>query len=206
MVADSHPLVVDALHALIGAQDDLAFVEPPAEPGALPALLRGDAPDVTLLGYDLWLGQAPRVPSELIRTLAGLTRLILIYDRIDPHQAWQALHAGAVGLVSRGAPTADFVAAVRHALRGGTFLDATMQDEIAILARHDADPGTIMLSPREQAVLQLGADGLTTGDIAKRVNLSASTVKLLLHEIYRKLDVTDRAAAVAQALRRGLIS
>jgi two-component system nitrate/nitrite response regulator NarL len=61
------------------------------------------------------------------------------------------------------------------------------------------------LSPREREILDLLAVGASAPDIAARLYLSTATVKTHLHNLYRKLDVSDRAAAVAEGMRRGLI-
>ena len=62
-----------------------------------------------------------------------------------------------------------------------------------------------LLSPREREVLTLAAEGLSSGATAARLHLSVATVKTHLVRLYAKLGVSDRAAAVAEAFRRGLI-
>jgi two-component system nitrate/nitrite response regulator NarL len=61
------------------------------------------------------------------------------------------------------------------------------------------------LSAREREILALTADGLSAPDIGQRIHLSAATVKSHLQSVYEKLRVSDRAAAVAEAMRRGLV-
>ncbi len=61
-----------------------------------------------------------------------------------------------------------------------------------------------MLSPREIEILKLVADGCSTPQIASRLHLSVATVKTHLHRSFGKLEVSDRAAAVAACIRRGL--
>jgi two-component system nitrate/nitrite response regulator NarL len=75
----------------------------------------------------------------------------------------------------------------------------------AFLARRRAQLGARVLTPREVEVLQLATEGLTGRGIAERLMLSPSTVKTHFEHVYEKLGVTDRAAAVARALRTGLI-
>lgn len=62
-----------------------------------------------------------------------------------------------------------------------------------------------LLTQREAEILALLADGHSAGQIADRLVLGTSTVKTHLHHVYEKLGVTDRAAAVAEAMRRGLL-
>ena len=61
------------------------------------------------------------------------------------------------------------------------------------------------LTAREREVLQLISEGLSAPDIGRRIHLSPTTVKSHLHKLYEKLGVSDRAAAVAEAMRRGLL-
>ena len=62
------------------------------------------------------------------------------------------------------------------------------------------------LTPRERDILQLAADGLSTPSIAERLSVSTATVRTHFGHIYIKLDVNSRAGAVAQGMRRGLIT
>ena len=62
-----------------------------------------------------------------------------------------------------------------------------------------------MLTPREQQVLKLVADGCSAPEMAKRLQVSHGTVKSHLQNLYQRLGVSDRAAAVAEAMRRGLL-
>lgn len=81
---------------------------------------------------------------------------------------------------------------------------------IAVLALcrlvHDPDDGVLALTPREREILQLAADGLSGPEIADTLTLSAATVKTHFQNIYAKCGVSDRAGAVAKALRRRAIS
>jgi DNA-binding CsgD family transcriptional regulator len=73
------------------------------------------------------------------------------------------------------------------------------------LGRHRAELGTLSLTPRELDVLRLAAEGHTRPEIAKSLGIGPATVKTHFEHIFEKLDVPDRAAAVAEALRNGLI-
>jgi PAS domain S-box-containing protein len=69
----------------------------------------------------------------------------------------------------------------------------------------DPDAGAASLTAREREVLQLAAAGLRTSEMAQKLFLSPGTVKTHLHNTYMKLEAADRASAVAEAMRRGLI-
>lgn len=206
MVADLHPVLIEGLQARIASEADLATVDGVIDLSALAGQIDLRKPHVTLVGFNLWQSAEPETALNMVRAIAARTRVILIYDHIDPHQAWRALHAGVVGLISRSAPAGQFVFAIHQTLRDGTFLDATIQEELAGLARGGGNPVSIMLTRREQTILEFSADGLATRQIATQLALSPSSIKVSLHEIYGKLGVHDRPAAVAQALRLGLIT
>jgi DNA-binding NarL/FixJ family response regulator len=74
------------------------------------------------------------------------------------------------------------------------------------LARHRGELVAPVLTPRELEVLQLAARGLTAVEIAREMNISPATVKRHFESSYAALDVSDRASAVAQAMRQGLIT
>jgi two-component system nitrate/nitrite response regulator NarL len=202
MVADVHPVVIEGIQARIASETDLMVVHGVTDLGALANEITLQEPAVALVGFNIWQTADPETALGLVRSVALLTRVI----QIDPHQAWRALHAGVVGLISRTAPADQFVFAIRQTLRDGTFLDPAIQEEIAALARHEGTTTSILLTRREQLILRYSADGLGTHEIALQLALSPSSIKAALHRIYEKLGVHDRPAAVAQALRLGLIT
>ena len=206
VVADPHPLVVEALGVHIAAEADLELLAAIGEIDVLAEEVARLAPDAAVVAFDLWPTPAQRIPPEIVGAVASRTALTLIYDRIDAREVWQGLRAGARGIVSRGAPAGEFINAIRETIAGGDHLDAAAQRDLASLIRGDDGAGAIALTAREREVIRLSADGLSTGEIAKRMGLSASSIKASLQRTYAKLGVHDRPAAVAQALRRGLIT
>ena len=89
--------------------------------------------------------------------------------------------------------------------RGETVLASEVQGELAHQLRVNAEVGSPLLSPREREILGLIAAGELAPEIAERLGLSPATVRTHLQHLYEKLGVSDRAAAVAQAMRRGML-
>jgi two-component system nitrate/nitrite response regulator NarL len=89
--------------------------------------------------------------------------------------------------------------------RGETILPGEVQAGLADAIRSHAAPARIQLTPREQQVLEGLARGLSAPQIAAELHVSPATVKTHLKTLYEKLGVSDRAAAVAEAMRSGLI-
>src|SRR5690606_14123512 len=125
---------------------------------------------------------------------------------MESELAYQTVAEGARGYLSKEASRQEICDAIVTIARGGTALAPEVQAGLAreIQQRERAD-GRPELTPRESEVLQLIAEGLSAPQLGRRIHLSPTTVKTHLHTLYEKLGVSDRAAAVAEAMRRGLL-
>jgi DNA-binding NarL/FixJ family response regulator len=113
------------------------------------------------------------------------------------------VEAGATGYLLKDAPSAELLRAVRAAAHGESVLAPTVAARLLSRVR---SPGQEPLSQRELEVLELVAAGSTNREAAARLFISEATVKSHLIHIYGKLGVGDRAAAVAAAFNRGLLT
>ena len=171
--------------------------------GAL-ELIRSTTPDVALIdlrlpgldGFDI----AAAVAAE------GLATRVLILSAFDDEElVYRAIEAGAVGYLTKDAGADELARAILHASRGGTVLGPELASAVASQIRERARSDVPVLTDREQQVLALLCDGLSAPQIAERLFLGTATIKTHLAHLYGKLGVWDRAAAVAVALRRGLV-
>jgi DNA-binding NarL/FixJ family response regulator len=128
--------------------------------------------------------------------------LVLTTYDTDSH-VLPAIEAGATGYLLKDAPRAELLRAVRAAARGEAVLSPSVA---ARLMNRLRTPAAGPLSPRELEVLQLVAAGNTNREAAARLFITEATVKTHLINIYAKLDVSDRASAVAEAYNRGLLT
>jgi two-component system nitrate/nitrite response regulator NarL len=133
------------------------------------------------------------------------TRVVFLSAYVDSAVAYRALAEGAVGFISKEASAQTVCEAIVAAARGETVLSPEVQSGIAEEIRMRAAPERLTLSARENEVLVLISQGLSAPDIGRRLHLSPATVKGHLHSLYEKLGVKERAAAVAEAMRRGLL-
>lgn len=140
-------------------------------------------------------------------------RAVLVATRIDDRGLLDAVEAGACGVVRRSEATGRaIVAAVRTAARGDGTLPSDLLGRLLLqvgkLQRQVLAPNGLSfsgLSEREIAVLRLVAEGLDTGEIAKRLAYSERTIKNVIHDVTSRLNLRNRSQAVAYALREGLI-
>jgi len=149
--------------------------------------------------------------AQAIRTVQrNGSRAVVVVTEIDSAAVLAAIEAGCCGLVRRAEATPDrLVAVVRAAAEGnGTLppdLLGRLMDQVARLRRPAPAPAGSALNPREVRVLRLVADGRPTYDIARELSYSERTVKNILHDVTNRLQLRNRAHAVAYALREGLI-
>lgn len=168
------------------------------------AVLESIDPDVLLL--DLSMPRTSGLDVIAYLTTRGQPRpRILVLSAVDDQDmVLEAVRTGAHGYILKSASPNELVGAIRRVAGGDQFYDSVVAK--AFLRGDQRQRDASLLSNREVEILRLSAEGLTTRDIAARLFLSSSTIKSHLDNIYRKLDASDRAQAVAIALRRNLLS
>ena len=203
VVVDDHPVVRDGLRGMLGTQADFEIVGEAASGAEALTVVAATRPDVVLT--DLRLPD----PSggTLIRLLLErvVTRVLVLTTHDTDSDVLPAIEAGAIGYLLKDAPREELFRAVRAAARGETVLAPSVAALLLTRIRPRRPPTETTLSAREREVLALVAEGRTNREAAARLYLSEATVKTHLLHIYAKLEVTDRASAVAAAYRRGLL-
>jgi two-component system, NarL family, nitrate/nitrite response regulator NarL len=167
-------------------------------------LIRRESPDVAVVDYQMPDLDGIEVVHAIVRD--GLaTNVLLLSALTDSSVVFRALEEGAKGYLSKDANRTDIVAAVIKVAKGETVvppeLTAGLVDQIRLRSQPDAP----VLSEREMQVLKGFARGLSIPQLAAELYIGASTVKTHTQRLYEKLGVSDRAAAVAEAMRRGLL-
>ncbi|MUM18124.1 MULTISPECIES: response regulator transcription factor [unclassified Mycobacteroides] len=204
VVGDDHPLFREGVvRALSGSGQITVVAEAENGAGAL-ALIREHLPDVALIDYRMPELDGTQVAAAVRRDELR-TRVLLLSAHDDAAIVYHALAEGAAGFLSKESTRAELVSAVLDCARGRDVVTASLTAGLAGEIRKRAQPAGPSLSTREREVLRMIADGLTVPTIAKQLFLAPSTVKTHVQRLYEKLGVGDRAAAVAEAMRRGLL-
>ena len=133
------------------------------------------------------------------------TRVLLISASTDTTIVYEAIRAGAYSYISKDAGRREICEAIAGVARGETVLTKNMQAALVGHVRGRQEEDRPVLTSREREVLVFLADGSSAPQIAEKLYLSPATVKTHLANLYGKLGVSDRAAAVAEAMRRGLL-
>jgi len=203
VVADDHPLYRAGLVEAIAERPELDLVAECSGGRDAVAALLAHAPDVALV--DMRMRDLDGI--AVLRTVLGAgapTRIVLLSAYEDGEIMHAALAAGAAGYLSKEADRDEICDALLAAVAGEVVASASMPPALVGYLQRRAEGDA--LAPREREVVRLTADGLSAGQIADALGIGTTTVKTHLQRIYRKLDVTDRAAMVAKALRHGLLT
>jgi two-component system nitrate/nitrite response regulator NarL len=204
VIADDHPLYREGVVRALGASGQVEVLAQVGEGREALAEIRAQSPDVALLDYKLPGLDGVAIVHAVTRD--GLpTRVLLLSAFTDSGLVYEALQTGAAGFLPKEARREQIVDAVLACARGETVvpseLAAGLVSEIRIRATNDGP----VLTDRESEILRMIAAGKSLPDIAGELYLGVTTVKTHVQHMYAKLGVSDRAAAVAEAMRRRLI-
>ena len=204
VVADDHPLYRDGVVRALSASGQVEVVAEAEDGRAALEEIRKHLPDVALLDYRLPELDGVEVTHAIIRD--GLpTRVLLVSAFTDSGLVYKALQVGVGGYIAKDARREQIVDAVLACARGETVLPPELASGLASEIRLRATSDAPVLTDREAEILRLIAAGKSLPAIAKELFLGVTTVKTHAQHLYAKLEVSDRAAAVAEAMRRGLI-
>jgi two-component system nitrate/nitrite response regulator NarL len=205
LIADDHPLFLFAIAHSVNSREELEIVgEARTGREAIAAALETE-PDLAVLD----VGMPDLDGLEVLKAFGreGLaTRVLFVSGNLNADLSYDLIEAGAAGVLDKSAMPDQIGDALVRISQGETVLAPTVQSALMRAVRDRRENPPTVLSRREGEVLRFLAAGLSAPQIARELQLSPSTVKTHLQRLYERLDVSDRAAAVAEGMRRGLIS
>ena len=210
LLADDQTLVREGLTLMLGLMADIEVVGAAADGEAALAVALEQRPDVALLDLRMPRVDGVEATRRLREQLPDL-EVVVLTTYADDESVMAALRAGARGYLTKDATSEDIERAIRDAAQGRTRLDPTVQERLVELVTAGpavAAPGPVppggRLTDRETEVVSLMAQGMSNREIAGRLFVTEATVKTHVNNVFTKLEVSDRAAAVAWAFRSGL--
>ena len=202
LIVDDHPVVRDGLRGLFADDPDFQVVGEAANGAEAIARVEHVGADVVLM--DLRMPETGGVEAiTRLRRTAPAVRVLVLTTYDTDSDVLAAIEAGATGYLLKDAPREELIRAVRAAFAGEAVLSPAVARR---LMGQVGRPPPEALSQRELEVLALIADGATNRQAAAKLFISEATVKTHLLHVYEKLGVRDRAAAVAEAYRRRLLT
>src|SRR3954471_22286500 len=207
LLADDHRMLRESLRR---SMEDNGFdvVGEAADGGEAVRLAEELQPDVILMDVTMPVLDGVDATRQ-VRDRVPATQVVILTMHADREVLVDAIRAGAAGYLVKDCSTEEVVDTVRKAASGETALSpelaASMLGAVRDLVEREAAGTESIISKREEEVLQLVADGLSTTEVAAKLYISVKTVKNHLASIYQKLDTRDRTQAVLQAVRMGIV-
>ncbi|WP_290844631.1 response regulator transcription factor [Henriciella sp.] len=202
LIVDDHELAREGLKSAFirGGMDVVAAAKDGAE--ALDMIARHQ-PDLVVLDIRLGEGMDGLGVAREVSRLPDAPKIMMLTLHDDPDYVRAALDAGATGYVLKDAALDDLCEAARQVMAGGTAIPAALLS--SLLSRpnrpNDDEVALDRLTPRERAVLDHVAEGMTNKAIARQLSISPATVKAHVERLIAKLGVADRTQAAVLATR-----
>jgi DNA-binding NarL/FixJ family response regulator len=207
LVVDDHPLVREGVVATLAREPDIRIVGQAADGRAAVRAVAELRPRVVLM--DVAMPELNGVEgTRRVLAEAPETVVIALSAHADTSHVSEVLAAGAMGYVIKGGPAEDVVRAVRAGIAGNIYLSpevaSLVVDSYITRVTRETVTGAPALSPREREVLQLVAEGKSTKQIARTLEVSIKTIESHRHQIMHKLRLHSIAELTKYAVRSGL--
>lgn len=208
LLADDHALVRSGLRMILDAEPDLSVVAEAADGSEAVAAIQETPVDLAILDIAMPRMTGLQAAREINRSHPHV-RMLMLSMHDNEQYFFEALKAGASGYVLKSVADRDLLEACRSTVRGEPFLYAGAVNALIREYLHRARQGTTLpetiLTPREEEVLKLIAEGMSAREIAKILGISAKTVDRHRTNTLQKLGLRDRLALTRYAIRTGLI-
>ncbi len=215
ILVDDHNLVRAGIRSLLNKIPEVEIVAEAYSGENALHLIGEHRPDIVLMDISLpdinGLDVARRVRQEFPEI-----KILFLSMYANEEYVWQAMQIGASGYLLKNASPAELEMAFQAVIRGEAFLSPVISRQVIdgyvkrVSKEAEEDnvekKENIKLSPRQNEILHLIADGLTTKEIAKKLDISVKTVEAHRSQLMRELGIHDIAGLVRYAIRTGLVS
>jgi DNA-binding NarL/FixJ family response regulator len=207
VLADDHPLILDAVEQLFGMEEDVQVLARCMNGGETLQAVRQQRPDILILDIRMPGNDDLSVLRDIRREKLP-TRVVLLTAALDEEEVLAAIRLGVRGVVLKEMAPHLLVQCVRRVHDGGQWLESRLIGRaLDRLLRREAGAREVagLLTARELEIMRMLASGLRNKEIAEKLAISIGTVKIHLHHIYEKLHVSSRLELLRYAQEKGLI-
>jgi two-component system nitrate/nitrite response regulator NarL len=200
VIADRHPIVLHGLSHLLGADSDFNIVACCSEGASCIEALRKFVPDIAILGVSI-----PGVTESEILSIVNSenlsTRVVFFTASDEDFELVMAAAADGYSVISKDATPEVLLESLREVATGQRLLPVlslargVLQEQSAIV-----ENALTTLTERERQIMRLVSEGLSNKEIGRRLNISDGTIKVHLHHIFRKLEISNRTVLAALAI------
>ena len=206
---DDHPVFLDGLRWIIGKQSDLEVVGSAFEGGEALKEIRRLKPDFILADVALPGTDGIEICRRILADLPQV-RIVILSGFADDEFVRRSVEAGVHGYLLKGSESAEILRAIRTVASGNTYLSPDITNSVLAASRKyfqaRTQPARALLSVREREVLKWIAEGLSTKEIATRLDLGAKTVETYRRRLMLKLGCSRATELVRYALREGIVA
>jgi two-component system, NarL family, nitrate/nitrite response regulator NarL len=204
VIADRYPIVLQGLTSVLGAQKGLKVVACCSDGPSCIEAIRSFVPDIAILDISM-----PGLTGLEILTIANSerlsTRLVFFTASVQDRELVMAAAAGAYGVILKDAALEILVRSLRQVARGNRLLPRHSFDQDVPREREQrniviAENVLTVLTDRERQIMALVSEGLPNKEIGRRLNIACGTIKVHLHHVYQKLEISNRTVLAAFAI------
>lgn len=204
LIVDDHDMFAESLRVALAGEADFEVVGTASTLRQAEALVNALAPDVVLLDHRLPDGLGVDAIGRF-KTLRPGVQVVILTASADDSVLVQATEAGCAGFVLKTSPLDELISAVRTAAAGEIMISGELLSRLLSRLRLRQESPRSELTAREHEILQLIAQGLTNGAIAKELFISVNTVRNHVQSLLTKLEAHSKLEALSIAIRDGLI-
>ncbi len=205
LLADDHALVRAGIRALLQQIPGVEVVAEADDGRAALELIEQTEPDIALLDIAMPVMNGLETALQ-VKIKFPQVRVVILSMHAEQEYVLQALHAGAVGYLLKGARTAELEVAITAVARGESYLSPAASKHVVGDVLHRSRPNPLAsLTPRQRQVLELLARGKSRKQIAKELDVSAKTVDTYRAQVMDQLNIHDLAGLIRFAIKTGLV-
>ena len=209
MIVDDHPVVREGLKQLLGIKEDIEVIAEASSGLECLEIIEEIQPDIIFMDLKMPGISGIETTRIICEKFPHMNVLVLTIYNEERHVS-EAIRCGAKGYVLKTASSEELYSAINHVIKNQAFLDPAITSKVIKYLQKDRPISELKkesnLTKREFEVLRYLVDGLKDREIGKEMHISAHTVRSHIKNIFKKLYVTSKAQAVAEAINKGLIS
>ena len=207
VLADDHKIFREGLKSLLEQEKDFSVIADTSDGALAVELCLSLLPDVAILDIGMPGLNGIEAAREIVAHSQDI-KVIILSMHTDKEYVSEALRAGAKAFLAKSCSSTELVNAIHDVVAGHHYLSSTISSAlVGLISNHqqDAQNEDIRLSPRENQVLRLLAEGYCTKEVASQLNLSSKTVETYRLNLMKKLKITSTANLVRYAIKEGIV-
>jgi two-component system nitrate/nitrite response regulator NarL len=202
VIADRHPVVLQGLTNLLAAENDFKVVACSRNGTNCIEAIRGLLPDIAVLDISM-RGPSGLEILDIVNSEGLSTRLVFFTASVDDRELVLSAAAGAYGVLLKDAALDIIVQSLRQVADGQRLLPFLVSDQAVPREQTNtaiAENALTVLTDRERQIMGLVSEGLSNKEIGRRLNIADGTIKVHLHHVYQKLEISNRTVLAALAI------